>query len=128
MISRKDRTVSDTPTLVERLRTWRTERGPIDWNAADRLILESADRIAELEAVAERLPRTADGVPVVPGMIVWIHERGSSKIGTPWQTLTEQVVTGMTEGCVEVESRLRLFEAAACCYSTREAAEAAGEE
>ena len=28
-------------------------------------------RVEELEAIVKRLPRTADGVPIVPGMTVW---------------------------------------------------------
>lgn len=31
-------------------------------------------RITELEAIVEKLPRTADGVPVVPGMTLWFVE------------------------------------------------------
>ena len=66
-------------TLVERLQI-----GPIsmlcprecgasvaDWLHAERLMDEAADRIAELEAIVEKLPKTADGVPVAPGMKVY---------------------------------------------------------
>lgn len=35
------------------------------------LDLRSADRIEALEAIVEKLPKTADGVPVVPGMELW---------------------------------------------------------
>jgi len=41
--------------------------------------LEMCDEIDRLQAIVDRLPKTADGVPVTPGMIVWIW----SKVETP---------------------------------------------
>lgn len=40
------------------------------------MIAERDSRIAELEAVVSKLPKTADGVVVTPGMSVWV-DRGS---------------------------------------------------
>jgi len=34
------------------------------------------DRLAAAEAIVEKLPKTADGVPVVPGMSLWLLSRG----------------------------------------------------
>ena len=65
-----------------------------------------AVHIAELEAIVDKLPKTADGVPVVPGMELWfVNEHGKASMG----------VTTPTFGQV---SRF---------YSTREAALAAKE-
>ena len=63
-------------------------------------------RVAELEATVERLPKTADGVPVVPGMdTVWIvWSEGAKQTPCTWRLM-----------------HLRGH----ICYSTREAAGAA---
>ena len=37
------------------------------------LRLAVADEIERLRAIVAKLPKTADGVPVVPGMDVWFH-------------------------------------------------------
>ena len=39
---------------------------------ATALIAKMLKRIRELEAVVEKLPKTADGVPLVPGMAIWV--------------------------------------------------------
>ena len=49
---------------------------------------EAAVRIAELEAIVAKLPKTADGVPITPGMEVWWivdedPEYWGESIGTP---------------------------------------------
>ena len=38
-------------------------------------------RIAKLEAIVDKLPKTDDGVPVVPGLEVWInHEQYTGRL------------------------------------------------
>ena len=76
-------------------------------------LLAEVDRLrAELSRLQSALPKTADGVAVVPGMMVWYR--------------TGHHVVHRT---VEMRAQLRNM---ACmsvsgCYSTREAAEAAKE-
>ena len=69
--------------------------------------VEERDR---LRAIVAALPRTADGVPVVPGMEVWKEWRGR---------LERNVVM---PPMVSIGS---VYMDATVCYSTREAAEAA---
>lgn len=72
---------------------------------------ELEEKVAELQAIVDKLPRTADGVPVVPGMVLH-YRRG-------WQVLGAMVGEyADREGdwhCVAIDD----------CYSTRQAAEAA---
>lgn len=78
-----------------------------------------AEKLREATAIVDKLPKTADGVPIVPGCdVVWIDTkvigfRCSSEIG-----IDGWVSFGDEYGCCR--SR-RVGE----CYSTREAAEAA---
>jgi len=85
------------------------EQGPYMWTAEGEELLAELDR---LRAMEDKLPKTADGVAVVPGMMVWYR--------------TGHHVVHRT---VEMRAQLRNM---ACmsvsgCYSTREAAEAAKE-
>ena len=61
----------------------------------------------EIERLRAMFPKTADGVPVVPGQLVWHRDwRGNvSKAYGEWQSPFPNLLR--------------------CCYSTREAAEAA---
>ena len=85
--------------------------------------------VGRLRAIVEKLPNTADGVPVVPGAKYFLleHDRGClplvvegcclnvSSQGTPLQLEIYETVSP----AIRLPGRL---------YSTREAAEAAGEE
>jgi hypothetical protein len=84
-------------------------------NAAEREVSNLRQQLAEAQAIIDKLPKTTDGVPVWPGMVVWYLFRG-----IPYSTLAlaftkngrvMSYAGGWTEGV----------------YSTREAAEAAGE-
>lgn len=69
------------------------------------------ERIAKLEAVMAKLPKTADGVPVVPGMILY----GPNQFDEIQEHYTELEVNGDPLHC----------QVCGNCYSTRAAAEAA---
>ena len=68
-------------------------------------------KIAELEDIVDKLPTTADGVPVVPGMEIW-HPDGR---------------TGTASIAYYGRDCFPSYVVAEYCYSTREAAEAAKE-
>lgn len=106
------------------------ERAKAAMNDAEEFSMEAKELIRDLLAIVERLPVTADGVPVVPEQdIVWVYEDGyylhkrrivwrynpkakaARKNG--WWT---SPIYGHTEW-----SELRVSE----CYSSVEAAEAA---
>jgi len=77
-------------------------------------------RCAELEALVDRLPETQDGVRVVPGMSIYLLRDGE---------IFEILVTEIQhyDGAWEVYYDWDCYPVDEC-YSTREAAEAAGEE
>jgi hypothetical protein len=86
------------------------------------------DKIATLEAdlerlrrMVEKLPRTADGVPVVPGMEFW--ENSSGRDPTSWHAWRFGRVSGILVVDTLVEP-LPLFKV----YSTLDAAEAASKQ
>ena len=66
------------------------------------------DDLDRLQAIVDKLPKTADGVPVVPGMEVWV---------TMTRLRQSHIVKDWTE--VDEQDWEKYF------YSTREAAEAA---
>ena len=68
---------------------------------------EQAGKIERLQAVVAKLPKTADGVRVVPGMTVYHRD---------WQGKVTEERTSWAPPYPKVFC---------CCYSTREAAEAA---
>jgi hypothetical protein len=73
--------------------------------------LEAAQqRVAELGGIVNRLPKTSDGVPVVPGAELWVMSRFSGK-----------AVSCGIAGLLPMHDYEQF-------YSTREAAEAAGEQ
>ena len=72
-----------------------------------------ADEIERLRAIVDKLPKTADGVPVVPGMKLFFLCPFENRITSDQVFQDRPEVGGMT---IEVSN----------CYSTREAAEAAG--
>lgn len=81
------------------------ERGYGTYLSADELLelcgLQHAE-VERLQAIVDKLPKTADGVPVVPGMVVWKSNCEPTNVGMLLGTWVCQ------------------------CYSTHEAAEAAG--
>ena len=76
---------------------------------------QAADEIERLRAIVDRLPTTADGVPIVPGMAIYQID-GSPAIvsGYDWHG-----------DWWEIELEHDRFLPADECYSTREAAEKA---
>jgi len=86
------------------------------------LVIPLLRRAQAAEALVDKLPQTADGVPVVPGMTVWWVRNDEVWHG---------IVAGATSIVVWVKpDKGDLAEAwqPGGCYSTREAAEAARKE
>lgn len=82
------------------------------------LLIEERQRSERLQAIVDRLPKTADGVPIVPGGDYWSNnDRGTFQ----WSVveLHQTAASGTFHGspCV--------YESYDECYSTREAAEKA---
>lgn len=71
--------------------------------------------IERLRAIVDKLPQTADGMPVVPGMRVWRLEH---------PTTLGHVVMSVRKGSVDLNGMGTVFQASSL-YSTRNAAEAA---
>ena len=62
--------------------------------------LEAAhDKIAEQQAIIDKLPKTADGVPVVPGMALYYTTAGGGIIESPaildWEEIHDEVGDNM---------------------------------
>ena len=80
-----------------------------------------------LQAIVDKLPKTADGVPVAPGMTVYFCRDGSPHIVGAfheWSSDPDEYEVGDAVPCWNEEKRY----SARClgdCYSTRKAAEAA---
>jgi len=74
--------------------------------------------VEQLQAIIDKLPKTADGVPMVPGMRVW-------RIGH--QTALGEIVLDVSSRGVHLVGKSDLYETRALC-STKLAAEAAGRE
>lgn len=90
---------------------------------------EKDARITELEAIVEKLPKTADGVAVVPGMEVY---RYGHSIQEAKSNIPKRIVRGIVDMplCPVVrtcpaEDGIILGRCASDCYSTRTAAERA---
>ena len=102
---------------------WHLAQGNLSWITAGvpELQTEAEEVLAEIErlkAIVDKLPKTADGVPVVPGMRVWRHD---------WQT-----ALGETVSEIDGTNRVRLVGIGYMYHgqdisSTHAAAEAAGE-
>jgi hypothetical protein len=99
-----------------------------DWIRADDVDAELArlrERVGELEAIVDRLPRTADGVPVTPGDMIFMPASGDAI----------EVARFRNNGCYPIYIRGKSGELEPAtlsvpvkveeCYSTRSAAEAA---
>ena len=94
--------------------------GEVDAEATDALMVEAADEIERLQATVDWLPKTADGVPIMPGMYLWYAH--TSPIDR------ERCVYGVR--CVNVDSRVAHMVGGQdttthTFYSTQAAAEAA---
>jgi hypothetical protein len=118
-----------TETIVADLRDLAMFVGINDKCGAS-LIRTAADRLEELERVVGKLPKTADGVPVVPGDQVWhplhIGKRPCTVFGGEnWPTEYEvTIILGIGEdNFVNRSDTVSVTE----CYSSREAALAAQE-
>lgn len=107
--------------LTERLRDLADRNETARWqedeySAIDEL-REAAAEIERLQAIVSRLPRTADGMPIAPGMKLWTVFDGSD-VTVNW--FCRGHGTGVwlmdTDRGNRTESE---------CYSTREAAEKA---
>lgn len=93
--------------------------------AAASAIAEDRDR---LRAVVDRLPKTADGVAVVPGMTLWQRPGLISGKKYPPREIDWFVLIGGEDGLLgEVEEYSWTYRSSDC-YSTRSAAEAAAQE
>ncbi len=95
--------------------------GSIDEERTDALLRESAAAIVRLQPIVDKLPKTKDGVVVLPGDEVFeIMPDGNIRTWIViWQPHTEQyMVSRIFYDCPIPVSH---------CYSTREAAEAAKE-
>jgi len=92
---------------------------------------EQADEIERLRAIVAKLPKTKDGVPVVPGMMVWLRPGTELMVSVQDHTTTLQdwkvlhVATGGTLGIVLQGTDLSATIYAEDCHGTRKAAEAA---
>lgn len=86
---------------------------------------------AEIAAIVGKLPETADGVPVVPGMDVWLPTGAAYQSGNVLvvhRGVGHHIIQWVAVEVIAVHADLATetrFPAREC-YSTREAAEAAG--
>jgi hypothetical protein len=89
------------------------------------LIRTAADRLEELERVVGKLPKTADGVPVVPGDLVWhplhIGKRPCTVFGGENDPREYEVTIILGMGKDNFVNKSDTVSATEC-YSTREAA------
>lgn len=83
---------------------------------AANIIEEQEAEITRLRAIVDKLPKTADGVPVVPGEdMVWVYGR-------------QMMMDVETQDNREAEHRFVLVSQVCGCWSSREAAENAKEQ
>jgi len=109
---------------VKRLR----ERGNSDiGHYMEQELARVYDQVKQLRAIVDRLPKTADGFPIVPGMTVFIpHPRPSNliterEVVAPYGKVACLTKEPAHNGCCESTTHRQARE----CYSTREAAEGA---
>jgi len=79
---------------------------------------DAADEIERLRAIVDKLPKTADGVTVVPGMLLYHYATGRPLGNVVTYTAGMRAHGQWAVAAYPVGD----------CYSTREAAEAAGGE
>ncbi len=88
------------------------------------LNLEQAETIERLEAFVDKLPKTKDGVHVLPGDIVWHNgEHGLERRNVQWSPPASP-----SSGYLAWYGLSGPPVIISCCYSTREVAEKAWEE
>jgi len=87
-------------------------------------------QVRELETIVDRLPKTADGVPVVPGMEVWVPCETAGywgqKPGKAVKFMVDWIRSQGTPIHLQFVQGQPYQILAERCYSTREVAEAAG--
>lgn len=83
-------------------------------------LTESNTRIAELEAIVAKLPKTADGAPVTIGMNVWLP-----RYGRDVAAVSLRVDEILVDGNIVTHNSLGRVGIPTPYYSTRAAAEAA---
>jgi len=76
--------------------------------------IEEKGKAEHLQTIVKKLPKTADGVPVVPDMMLWCADGNVGR------------VTSMGYRVVQIDSE-KTYEASVYCYSTEAAALAAKE-
>ena len=85
---------------------------------------QAAEEIEWLRAIVGRLPHTADGVPVVPGMDLFKRTKACHQCGRPVAIQRPQVDAVEARGIVRRHGhKAGWVETASDLYSTREAAE-----
>jgi hypothetical protein len=83
---------------------------------------EAADEIARLTAIVDKLPTTADGVSVVPGMNVYFQWHSGEIVRHPVAFIR------IDKDDTWLYFERALYRSTGVCYSTREAADAAGKD
>jgi hypothetical protein len=89
---------------------------------AARLLAEAADEIVRLRAIVDKLPTTADGVSVVPGMNVYFQWHSGEIVRHPVAFIR------IDKDDTWLYFERALYRSTGVCYSTREAADAAGKD
>ena len=88
---------------------------------ADERVAKAEAEVQRLKAIVEKLPKTADGVPIVPNKIYWIRGRDGIR------SIRSDSIDVCQDGSLTVGYEGTYYEPEDL-YSTREAAEAAGHE
>lgn len=110
----------EATNLVERLRELRDLSG-LARSSYTLALGEAADEIERLRAEVDKQPKTFDGVPVLPEMNVWVRVT-ISDAPTKKRIVYVAADSVLVEGSPETDDWVFL----SSCYSTREAASAAG--
>jgi hypothetical protein len=118
-----------TELIVAELRNV-AEKIYLDHSIPNAALYAAADRLEELERVVGKLPKTKDGVPVVPGDLVWhplhIGKRPCTVFGGENDPREYEVTIILGMGKDNFVNKSDTVSATEC-YSTREAALAAQE-
>jgi hypothetical protein len=107
-------------TISDRLRRWSHN---LDLNQFLRVdCQQAADELERLQAIVDRLPKTADGVPITPGMV--LYDSLDVRFNNPWTVTGFKVDRNGNLACVFGQNGS--FDAICSgYYSTRESAEKA---
>ena len=89
-----------------------------EWQQNQDQILGLKAEVNQLRSIVDKLPKTVDGVPVVPGMSLWLP-------GYKWSGEANCITVNDAADWpgASAENSCRIEQ----CYSTREVAEAGGE-